>query len=100
MPDPIVPSADPPAPVVVPAPPRERIITGTVVCHYCECTITRSDGDLVRMGDKAKALRDTDDKIDTLTRQLESVQRELNEEKAAHSRTREALQPARSSEKW
>lgn len=92
---PIVPPADPPAPVPAPAPRVERVITGTVTCEHCGCKITRADGELVSMGDKAKEWRDADDKIDSLNRQLATAQREVQDEKAAHAVTREQLKPAK-----
>lgn len=60
-PDPDVPPS--PAP---PVPPRR---TAPITCAFCECSLA-PNGDVLRMSEAAKALRDSGDVIERLTRTI------------------------------
>ena len=56
MQDPIVPGD--PAPVIAPAP------SSALTCEFCDCTLARN-GQVLRVGARAKKLRDAEDDIAT-----------------------------------
>jgi hypothetical protein len=65
-------------------PPSSR--RSAIVCEFCECKLTAS-GDILKMSDRAKALRKQEDTIDGLTADVQRLTSEL----AAVTRERDEL---------
>jgi len=61
----------PPAPT--PAPPTRPVTRDPVVCGFCESRLT-ARGEVLRLSDRAKALRDFEDDIEDVKRDLADAQ--------------------------
>lgn len=59
-----------------PEPPRNR----RTVCEFCECQLT-PNGEIVRMGEKAKKFRVHDETIEKHVKRIADLESELAEEK-------------------
>ncbi len=57
MADPIIPADDPPPPAPAPR-------SDSLTCEFCDCTLARN-GQVLRVGARAKKLRDAEDDIAT-----------------------------------
>lgn len=96
FPDPIIPTGDPaPDPMPAPAPAPG---SGSIICEFCECTLARS-GDVLKVGKRAKRMRDLEDDIEGRDRTIAEKDAEI-----ATLRSRvaelEAKQPKPSKNPW
>ena len=66
---------------VIPASEPEKKSGKRVTCDFCKCSLS-PEGDVLKMSDTAKELRDASDTIERLKRDVASVKAELEAEKA------------------
>lgn len=67
----LLPPTDPP-----PAPPEPAGRRRDLRCQFCECSLTAT-GDVLKMSDRAKALRDFEDDLQDCKRDLADARKEL-----------------------
>jgi len=67
-------------PSVIERPPERGRVRESIVCEFCECTLSLR-GRVLKRSDKAKEIIDLDDESDRLRKQVETLTAELVEAK-------------------